>query len=132
MCSQLACTYPDDGSAATLDAYSNVGITVYCWEGDHLFRGTLSLCFLIYYVLSSSTAGIQFLESAESNDDIRWRESFVLLDSKMRMAFLFPVVTPMMMCIAQVHVWLHEGSLLACVYVYRFSLPITPLSNQPL
>ena len=74
------CTYPDDGSAATLDIFADQGLTMYCWTGEHRVYGTLALVLLVYYVLSANVNGVLFLESRDKEDDVRWRESFIVLD----------------------------------------------------
>ena len=72
-------------NALTLDIFnasdaSTQAADVLCWDGWHQFYGMTALFLLVSYTLSTSTLGVFFLEDPAPHVDVRFRETFIILE----------------------------------------------------
>lgn len=92
----LDCTYTDD-NVPTLDLMfdSSTGTSsIRCWEGEHLYLGLTALILIILYTYSTNIIGIFFFQDTNSYVDVRYIESFVLIDRSLKFGLL--VVTSLL------------------------------------
>jgi hypothetical protein len=79
-----SCTWDETIGIYTLD----IAQDIQCWTGSHPYYCCLALVLMMLYVLSALSIGIFFLESPNPETDIRWMETYIVMERNFKLMIL--------------------------------------------
>jgi hypothetical protein len=75
-------------STTVTQSVLDINPNIHCWEGEHSYYAGFATFFLVLYVLSATSIGMFFLETADISVDIRWREDYILLERNLKLMIM--------------------------------------------